>query len=253
MKYFVTQAMLGLTVLLLLLTLTTGCSVGDLPGSSLPATDAPRTSSIVANDRKEEGLIRVIPTIPWVGDYAGTHTVAGSGRHPAGDGSQAQTRIVKVTTLDDYCYRTEEPIEGSLRWAIEEVPGPKTIVFEVGGTIQLKSRIFFTHSVRSTERKGASALIEKKEGGKTTIAGQTAPCPGITLRDYGLRIGASDVLIQHLRVRPGDDGFSRTWSGEFDDTGKRKKRNIIDKSRVPDPITVPKEVTGIVLDHLSLS
>ncbi|HUV62609.1 MAG TPA: hypothetical protein VMW24_01865 [Sedimentisphaerales bacterium] len=253
MKNPATQAMLGLAVSLLLLHPTTGCSSGGLSSPTLPAADAPRTGSTTADDQKDEGTIRILPTIPWASDYAGSHTPAGSGRPAAWGGSPAQTRIVKVTTLDDYCYRTEEPIEGSLRWAIEEVPGPKTIVFEVGGTIRLKSRIFFTHTVRSTERKGVTGLIEKKEGGKTTIAGQTAPHPGITIRDYGLNIGVSDVLIQHLRIRPGDDGLSRTWSGEIDDAGKKKERNSIDKSRVPDPITVPKEVTGIILDHLSLS
>ncbi|MHC4402621.1 MAG: hypothetical protein ACYTG0_23415 [Planctomycetota bacterium] len=136
-----------------------------------------------------------------------------------------------MTTLRDYCYRTEAPIHGSLRWTIEEVPGPKTIVFEVAGTIRLKSRIFFTGTVRSTERRRMSELIERKEGGKTTIAGQTAPPPGITVRDFGFRVGVSDVLIQHIRIRPGDDGFSRTYSGVVDDAGKAKKENTIDKAR----------------------
>ncbi|MET0535908.1 MAG: hypothetical protein ABW171_16950, partial [Steroidobacter sp.] len=38
-----------------------------------------------------------------------------------------------------------------------------------------------------------------------TIAGQTAPSPGITLRGAGVLVKTSDVLIQHIRVRPGDD------------------------------------------------
>src|SRR5439155_3103348 len=35
---------------------------------------------------------------------------------------------------------------------------------------------------------------------------QTAPSPGITIRNGGLNIYAHDVLIQHLRIRPGDGG-----------------------------------------------
>ena len=41
--------------------------------------------------------------------------------------------------------------------------------------------------------------------GQLTIAGQTAPSPGIMIRGAAHRIQASDVLIQHIRVRTGDD------------------------------------------------
>jgi hypothetical protein len=36
-----------------------------------------------------------------------------------------------------------------------------------------------------------------------TVAGQTAPSPGITIKNHGLYIGATDVLLQHFRIRPG--------------------------------------------------
>ncbi|MCX2832182.1 right-handed parallel beta-helix repeat-containing protein [Microbulbifer thermotolerans] len=39
-----------------------------------------------------------------------------------------------------------------------------------------------------------------------TIAGQTAPSPGITLIRGGISIRTHDVRIQHIRVRPGDAG-----------------------------------------------
>lgn len=41
---------------------------------------------------------------------------------------------------------------------------------------------------------------------QVVIAGQTAPPPGITLIRGGLRIAASQCLVQHLCVRPGDAG-----------------------------------------------
>jgi hypothetical protein len=38
-----------------------------------------------------------------------------------------------------------------------------------------------------------------------TVAGQTAPGPGITIRKFGFGLsGASDTIIRHVRVRPGD-------------------------------------------------
>jgi hypothetical protein len=47
-----------------------------------------------------------------------------------------------------------------------------------------------------------------------TIAGQTAPSPGITLIRGGLSISTHDVIMQHIRVRPGDAGREKKsgWS-----------------------------------------
>jgi hypothetical protein len=59
------------------------------------------------------------------------------------------------------------------------------VVFEVSGTIPLTRHIYIR-----------SPLI--------TVAGQTALSPGITLRNAGIRVEASDVVIQHLRIRVGD-------------------------------------------------
>ncbi len=80
---------------------------------------------------------------------------------------------------------------GSLRRAIE-AEGPRLIVFEVGGVIDLGGR---TLTVRHPH---------------VTIAGQTAPDPGITLIRGGLIVETNDVVVQHLAVRPGDDG-SAPW------------------------------------------
>lgn len=94
-------------------------------------------------------------------------------RSPAGRGG----KIVRVTSLHDHG-------AGSLRAALAETT-PRTVVFEIGGTITLNSDLNVT-----------SPFI--------TIAGQTAPPPGITLKGAGLSIRTHDVLVQHLRVRVGD-------------------------------------------------
>ncbi len=74
---------------------------------------------------------------------------------------------------------------GSLRDAVESASGPRTIVFEVGGTIALSSPL----------------VIEKDA---LTIAGQTAP-GGIGTRGYPVNVsGVSDVVIRYMRFRTGD-------------------------------------------------
>jgi pectate lyase len=90
-------------------------------------------------------------------------------------------RILRVTTL-----KADGP--GSILEALA-AKGPRIIVFEVGGIIDLGKR-----NVRITEPF-------------LTIAGQTAPSPGITLiRGESVAIVTHDVIVQHLRIRPGDDG-----------------------------------------------
>lgn len=74
---------------------------------------------------------------------------------------------------------------GSLREALE-TPGPRTILFSVGGVIRLDQNLRIDEPF-------------------LTIAGQSAPDPGITLYGAGLEIAAHDVLVQHLHIRPGDD------------------------------------------------
>lgn len=105
---------------------------------------------------------------------------------PGAVGWAAQTpggrggRIIKVSNLN-----SSGP--GSLREALETA-GPRIVVFEVGGVIDLDRQ-----SLRITE-----PFI--------TIAGQTAPSPGITIIKGGLNIAAHDVVLQHIRVRPGSAG-----------------------------------------------
>ncbi len=83
---------------------------------------------------------------------------------------------------------------GSLREALE-AEGPRLVVFEVGGVIDLEGR---TLTVRKPH---------------LTLAGQTAPEPGITLIRGGLIVETHDVVIQHIAVRPGDAGpAGKEWA-----------------------------------------
>ena len=85
--------------------------------------------------------------------------------------------IVRVTTLDPAG-------PGSLRAAINQ-HGARLVVFELGGQIHLKQDLV----IRNPD---------------ITIAGQSAPPPGITLVGAGIVVKASDVVLEHLRIRIGD-------------------------------------------------
>jgi hypothetical protein len=104
-------------------------------------------------------------------------------------------KVLTVTTLAD-----SGP--GSLRAAVEAT-GPRIIVFAISGTIQLTRPL--------TVREG-----------RVTIAGQSAPGDGITLRDHPLVVQADDVVIRFIRSRLGDE--SRT---EADAIWIRAGRRII--------------------------
>ncbi len=105
---------------------------------------------------------------------------------PGGRGGE----IVRVTTL-------APAGPGSLLEAVKK-PGKRIVVFEVGGVIDLNE----------AEIKITEPFL--------TIAGQTAPAPGITLIRGGIDVGTHDVVIRHIRIRPGDGGRPRLSGNDHD-------------------------------------
>ncbi len=88
--------------------------------------------------------------------------------------------VYVVTRLDDYG-EDEEPIPGTLRHAIEQ-EGPRCVVFAVGGMLKLKRRLFIRQPY-------------------LTIAGNTAPFPGVTVTNYDTKVRANHVVLRYLRFR----------------------------------------------------
>lgn len=104
-------------------------------------------------------------------------------------------KIVHVTNLNNSG-------TGSLRAAVSG-NDKKIVVFDVSGIIALSAELII--------------------GDNTTIAGQTAPYPGITVRYFTMRPGSNNI-IRFIRFRRGEeknvnDGADATW--------QRNKANII--------------------------
>lgn len=133
-----------------------------------------------------------VPAFPGAEGFARYTTTGGRGG-----------TVYHVTTLED---DTNGSIKGSLRWALKQ-KGPRIIVFDVSGYIDLKKQLDVTSN--------------------TTIAGQTAPGEGITLRYYTLYFGNADnVIVRFIRSRRSqikdvNDGADATW-------GRYRKNIIID-------------------------
>lgn len=131
-------------------------------------------------------------------------SLAPAGAEPhAADPSKggAGGRIIRVTTL-----AKDGP--GSLAEALN-AKGKRTIVFEVGGVIDL----------------GRSNLEINEPF--LTIAGQTAPSPGITIIKGGIDVRTHDVVVSHLRVMTGADGQARMSGWEADSFSTVAARNIV--------------------------
>jgi len=141
-----------------------------------------------------------IPIFPGAEGF-GTYTIAGRGG-----------KVIEVTSLKD-----DGP--GTLRAAIMD-PDPRIIIFRVSGTIELESVLQINYPF-------------------VTIAGQTAPGGGIAVKNAGLVIATHDVLVQHIRVRPGSEG-------DVD-------ADINDSLEILGPHGDIDGAYNVVLDHISAS
>ncbi len=98
--------------------------------------------------------------------------------------------ILKVTNLN---------LDGAGSFAAAvAAKGPRIVVFEVGGVIDLGKR-----EIRITEPY-------------LTVAGQTAPSPGITFVRGGILVTTHDVVVQNIRIRVGDAGAAKKSGWEQD-------------------------------------
>lgn len=109
--------------------------------------------------------------------------------------------VIRVTNLD-----ADGP--GSLKAALE-ASGRRIVVFEVGGVIDL----------------GLTTV--NIDDPYLTIAGQTAPSPGITIIRGGFDIRTHDVIVRHIRIRSGVSGKPKRSDWEADGISTVAARNVI--------------------------
>ena len=119
---------------------------------------------------------------------------------PGGGGG----KLLRVTNLN-----ARGP--GSLGEALA-TRGPRIVVFEVGGAIDFGKR---------------NLTISEPF---LTVAGQTAPSPGITIIRGGIAIRTHDVVLRHIRVRPGDAGAPKKsgWEPEVSTSGPQAYNIVVD-------------------------
>ncbi len=98
---------------------------------------------------------------------------------------------------------------GSLRYGIESMTGPRTIVFDTSGTINLESRLTVSEPY-------------------LTIAGQTAPGDGITIANHTFQIhNTHDIIVRYLRVRAGDRDIANSNAATHDTFAVRWSHDVI--------------------------
>ena len=163
-------------------------------------TGIERTAELVfrKTDNQELGRVKIKQLGSQTLDYGELYAFPGAEGHGRYVTGGRGGTVYHVTTLED---DANGNIQGSFRWALKQ-NGPKTIVFDVAGTIHLKADL-------------------KTQKDNLTIAGQTSP-GGICLADYAFVINSNNVIIRFMRFRPGDASGK-----EPDGLGGMDKKNVI--------------------------
>ena len=135
-------------------------------------------------------------------DYGELYAFPGAQGHGRNTTGGRGGKVYHVTSLAD------DNSVGTLRWAVEQ-SGARTVVFDVAGTIHLKSTL-------------------STKNANLTIAGQTSP-GGICIADYPFVINSDNVIVRFLRFRLGikseeDNGGKAV---DADALGGTDKKNVI--------------------------
>ena len=159
----------------------------------------------------EDALLRAFPGAEGCGMF----TTGGRGG-----------KVLHVTSLADSG-------QGSLRWAVSEQSGARTVVFDVAGVIHLKDK-----------------LVIKNDS--LTIAGQTAPGDGICIADWSVQNEADNVIIRFMRFRMGDVA-AKAYKDAMTDAQWQALVNSSSPSLPMEDAIWGRNHSDIILDHCSMS
>ena len=191
---------------------TAGPIVDPKPTPSVAPSPSPSPSIKPTAVPSPSPLPSIAPTaVPTAAPAPGAF-----GAFPGAEGYGSQTvggrggRIIYVTNLADAG-------PGSLRSALEAT-GPRTVLFQVAGTITLNNDISITQPF-------------------VTVAGQSAVGQGVQLKGGMIKIRTHDVVLRHLKVRAGD---------------QKNQSSNDDRDAVSMSGTGGDEVYNVVIDHSSM-
>lgn len=152
-------------------------------------------------------------------------------------------KVLIVDRLDDPCptkaCTTEDLadpsklIPGTFRWALMQ-PYPRTVVFRVSGVIELlKDEATWNEKTKQVDIQRLGNIRVKSP--YLTVAGQTAPAGGITIKNNGVTLLAHDVIIRYLRFRTG------------------RQLPVFDAQQTPETFMIANNANAVIIDHCSFS
>ncbi len=152
-------------------------------------------------------------------------------------------KVLVVDRLDDPCptkaCTTEDLadpsklVPGTLRWALMQ-PYPRTVVFRVSGVVSLlQDKVAWNARTQEVDISRLGNIRIKSP--YLTIAGQTAPAGGITLKNNGLTILTHDVVIRYVRFRTG------------------RQEPFFAGQQTPETLMLENGANKVIIDHCSLS
>lgn len=172
-----------------------------------------------------------LPAFPGA-EGAGAYSLGGRGG-----------KVLVVDRLDDPCptqaCSTEDLadpsqlIPGTLRWALMQ-PYPRTVVFRVSGVIELlKDQLTWNEKTQQVDiqRLGNIRITSPY----LTVAGQTAPAGGITIKNNGITLLTHDVILRYLRFRTG------------------RQLPVFAGQQTPETLMLANRASAVIIDHCSFS